>query len=174
MKASIERRENQNLRRALTKLQLVVINRAKRRLCRLKWSANLLNIETPYIETLWLEAECSCLDVLAMSSHSSEGSPCWCSDALYIKISIAMANLAKEHGKATRRAISCKERRCCHLPLNCWVWCPTITANRGMQQRSCFSDRVLCVLCVLCVVGLFSAIGGPRWRYITASVSQEW
>ncbi len=33
---------------------------------------------------------------------------------------------------------------------------------------------VLCVLCVLCVVGLFSAIGGPRWRYITASVPQEW
>ncbi len=29
---------------------------------------------------------------------------------------------------------------------------------------------VLCVLCVLCVVGLFSAIGGPRWRYITVMV----
>ena len=29
---------------------------------------------------------------------------------------------------------------------------------------------VLSVLCVLCVVDVFSAIGGPRWRYITASV----
>ena len=27
---------------------------------------------------------------------------------------------------------------------------------------------------VLCVVGLFSAIGGPRWEYITAIVSQAW
>ncbi len=33
---------------------------------------------------------------------------------------------------------------------------------------------VSCVLCVLFVVGLFSAIGGPHWRYITASVSQAW
>ncbi len=28
------------------------------------------------------------------------------------------------------------------------------------------------VLCVLCVVDSFSAIGGPRWRYITANISQ--
>ncbi len=27
-------------------------------------------------------------------------------------------------------------------------------------------------LCVLCVVDLFSAVGGPRWSHITASVSQ--
>ncbi len=35
-----------------------------------------------------------------------------------------------------------------------------------------WSSFVLCVLCVLCVVGLLSAVGGPRRRYITASVSQ--
>ncbi len=29
----------------------------------------------------------------------------------------------------------------------------------------------LCALCVLCVVVSFSAIGGPRWRYITANIS---
>ncbi len=31
-------------------------------------------------------------------------------------------------------------------------------------------DRGLCVLCVLCVVVSFSAIGGPRWRYITPNI----
>jgi hypothetical protein len=30
---------------------------------------------------------------------------------------------------------------------------------------------ILCVLCVLCVADLFSAIGGPCWRYITACTS---
>ncbi len=35
-------------------------------------------------------------------------------------------------------------------------------------------SAALCVLCVLCVVDLFSALGGPRWRYITADISQAW
>jgi hypothetical protein len=57
-----------------------------------------------------------------------------------------------------------------------YIYIPSRCCRIWLEQILSESEYVcvLCVLCVLCVVDLFGAIGGPRWRYITARVSQSW
>ncbi len=51
---------------------------------------------------------------------------------------------------------------------------PAVRACTRIKRCAASYSCVLCALCVLWVVDSFSAIGGPRWRYITANISQAW
>jgi hypothetical protein len=56
------------------------------------------------------------------------------------------------------------------LPHDGPVFAPkSVTCGCGSR-----SSQIVCVTQVLCVVVPFSAVRGPRWRYITANVSQAW
>ncbi len=62
---------------------------------------------------------------------------------------------------------ACKHA-CMHLRSSC------MTVDLTLFERLSSSNSLLYVLCVLCVVVSFSAVRGPRWRYITANISQAW
>ncbi len=51
---------------------------------------------------------------------------------------------------------------------------PQVALVSNMWQRAENTASLLCILCVLCVMDVLSAVGGPHWWYIAASVSRAW
>ncbi len=68
----------------------------------------------------------------------------------------------------SRSSTSDHRESCFQAKINISIYCVAV------EDMPWARDCGACVLCVLWVVGLFSAVGGPRWRYITANASQAW